>query len=61
MLRFGVLLIGGTTLAVIVAAECGKLLERLYPSGGVLIFACYFVIHIVALLVAWAAACRFSK
>ena len=59
MLRFGALLIGGTTLAVIVAAGCGDLLDRLYPNGGVLIFAAYFVIHIVALSVAWAAALRF--
>jgi hypothetical protein len=60
MLRFGVLLIGGTILAVIVAAACGDLLDRLYPSGGILIFAGYFVIHIVALLAVWATALRFS-
>jgi lipoprotein signal peptidase len=60
LLNFGVLIIGGTILAVIIAAACGNVLDRLYPSSGLLTFAAYFVVHIAALSVAWAVAFRFS-
>jgi lipoprotein signal peptidase len=60
LLKFGVLLIGGTTLAVIFAAAFGNVLDRFYPTGGVVTFALYFIVHIVALSVVWAVALRFS-
>ena len=60
MLRCYLLFIGGTTLAVIVTAACGEMLERLYPGGGVMIFAAYFFIHVVALSGAWVVAIRYS-
>ena len=55
MLRCYLLFIGGTTLAVIVAAACGEMLERLYPGGGIMIF-----IHVVALSGAWVVAIRYA-
>jgi hypothetical protein len=60
MLRCGLLFIGGTTLAVIIATACGDILDRLFPSGGIIIFAVYFVIHVAALAGALAATIRYS-
>jgi hypothetical protein len=53
-------LIGGTVLVVLVAAAFGQMLDRLYPNGGILVFAAYFVVHVGALLGIWTAALRWA-
>ena len=53
MLKVWLFLIGGSVLAVLAAAAFGGVLGRLFPDGGRLIFAAYFVAHVGALLVVW--------
>jgi hypothetical protein len=61
LLTFGLLLIGGTVLALIFAAWFGQMLEGLFPNGGIAVFATYFAVHIVSLLGVWAVTIRWVR
>jgi hypothetical protein len=61
LLTFGVLLIGGTLLAVLFAAAVGHVLVEIFPNGGMAVFAAYFVVHVMTLVGVLGAVIRWAS